>query len=92
MSQELKPILKPEDVIGFQPFILPVLKQNFMNYSIIMSNEGTGGPILIDLLSKVNNTYDDISILNSFKSKQLKNLCLFNNTSCFFFNFLRFKK
>lgn len=69
MSQELKLVLKPEDVMSFQPFILPVLKQNFMNYSIITSNEGTGGPILMDVLSKINNIYEDISIVNSFKSK-----------------------
>lgn len=73
MSQELKHILKPEDVIGFQPFILPVLKQNFMNYTIVTSNEGTGGPILMDILSKVNNSHEEILALDSFKCKQFKN-------------------
>lgn len=75
MSQELKLILKPEDVTGFQPLILPVLKHHFMNYSIITSNEGTGGPILMDVLSKINNTSEELSLLNSFKSKQFKNQC-----------------
>ncbi|KAL5239888.1 hypothetical protein ACI65C_007298 [Semiaphis heraclei] len=71
MSRELKSILKPDDVISYQPLILPVLKQNFMNYCIITSNKGTGGPILLDVLSKMNNTkkyLEDLSLLNSFKS------------------------
>lgn len=69
MSQELMYYLKPEDVTGYQPFISPVLYQNFMNYSIITSNEGTGGPILLEVLSKMNNSFDEVSMLNSFKSK-----------------------
>ncbi|XP_022181735.1 gamma-glutamyltransferase 7-like isoform X2 [Myzus persicae] len=71
MSEELKSTLKPDDVISYQPLILPVLKQNFMNYCIITSNKGTGGPILLEVLSKMNNTStypEDLSLLNSFKS------------------------
>lgn len=77
MSRELKSILKPDDVISYQPLILPVLKQNFMNYCIITSNKGTGGPILLDVLSKMNNTkkyLEDLSLLNSFKSMQFVSL------------------
>jgi len=78
MSKELESILKPDDVISYQPLILPVLKQNFMNYCIITSNNGTGGPILLEVLSKINNTntsntyVEDLSLLNSFKSTQLE--------------------
>ncbi|CAI6349832.1 unnamed protein product [Macrosiphum euphorbiae] len=70
MSKELESTLKPDDVISYQPLILPVLKQNFMNYCIITSNNGTGGPILLEVLSKINNTntnVEDLSLLNSFK-------------------------
>uniref|UniRef100_A0A2S2QRL0 Gamma-glutamyltransferase 7 n=1 Tax=Sipha flava TaxID=143950 RepID=A0A2S2QRL0_9HEMI len=72
MSKELELYLKPDDVTGYQPFILPMLKQNIMNYSILTSNKGTGGPILIDILSKINNTnnMDTVSLLNGIKSRQ----------------------
>lgn len=71
MSQELGLYLKPDDVTGYQPLVLPMLKQNIMNYSILTSNEGTGGPILMNVLSSINNTYnmETISLLNHFKSK-----------------------
>lgn len=75
MSKELESTLKPDDVINYQPLILPVLKQNFMNYCIITSNNGTGGPILLDVLSKINNTdtyIEDLSLFNSFKSMQFE--------------------
>lgn len=77
MSEELKLFLKPDDVINYQPLILPVLKQNFMNYCIITSNKGTGGPILLDVLNKINNTntdFEEISLLNSFKGTQFESL------------------
>lgn len=77
MSKELESILRPDDVISYQPLILPVLKQNFMNYCIITSNKGTGGPILLDVLSKINNTntyFEDLSLFNSFKSTQFESL------------------
>lgn len=72
MSQELETYLKPFDVTSYQPLILPMLKQNIMNYNILTSNEGTGGPILIDILSTINNidNMDTVSLLNRFKSKQ----------------------
>jgi len=77
MSKELKSTLKPNDVLSYQPLFLPVLKQNVMNYCIITSNKGTGGPILLEVLSKINNTntsLEDLSLLNSFKSKQFGSL------------------
>lgn len=68
MSQELKFILNPEDIIGYKPIFSPALRYNFMNYTIITSSNGTGGPILVKVLSKLNNTYEEyISLLNSFK-------------------------
>jgi len=81
MSKELESTLKPEDVISYQPLILPVLKQNFMNYCIITSNNGTGGPILLEVLNKINNTntnVEDLSLLNSFKSTQFGSLKCIN--------------
>lgn len=74
MSEELVSILKPDDVTSYKPLVLPVLRQNFMNYTIITSNEGTGGPILMDVLSKMNTTSDNLSLLNSFKGKAVDNL------------------
>lgn len=72
MSQELEFYLKPDDVNGYQPLVLPMLKQNIMNYSVLTSNEGTGGPILINVLSTLDNAHniETISFLNSFKSKK----------------------
>ncbi|XP_027850177.2 glutathione hydrolase 7-like isoform X1 [Aphis gossypii] len=70
MSEELKLILKPDDVMSYQPLILPVLRQTYMKYCIITSNKGTGGPILLKVLNKINNTntyLEDLSLLNSFK-------------------------
>lgn len=68
MSQELVSILKPDDIIDYKPILLPALRHNFMNYTIITSNNGTGGPILIKVLTTFNNTYDEnISLLNTFK-------------------------
>ncbi|VVC40656.1 Gamma-glutamyltranspeptidase,Nucleophile aminohydrolases, N-terminal [Cinara cedri] len=67
MSEELIHVLKPNDVTSYKPLILPVLKQHFMNYTVITSNEGTGGPILMDILKQINNTSDDISLVNCFK-------------------------
>lgn len=73
MSEELVTILKPDDVTSYKPLVLPVLKQHFMNYTIITSNEGTGGPILMNVLSKMNNTSDKIALLNCFKGKSVGN-------------------
>lgn len=70
MSEELKLMLKPDDVMSYKPLILPVLRQKYMNYCIITSNKGTGGPILLKVLNKMNNTntyFEDLSLLNSFK-------------------------
>lgn len=70
MSLELETILNADDVTGYKPIFSPPLKQNFMNYSIITSNNGTGGPILLDLLNEMNNTnYKNIWQLNSLKGK-----------------------
>lgn len=66
MSQELKSILKTDKIKDYKPHFLPVLKINFMNYTIITSNKGTGGPILMDILSMIDNT-QKVSLLNSFK-------------------------
>lgn len=67
MSEELKLILNPYDITSYKPLLLSALSQNFMNYTIITSNKGTGGPILTEVLSKINNT--EISLLDSFKGK-----------------------
>lgn len=70
MSLELKTILKEDEVVGYKPLFLPALKQNFMNYSIITSNNGTGGPILLDILNEMNNTnYKEVWQLNRLKGK-----------------------
>lgn len=74
MSQELKFILNPDDITGYKPIFLSAISQNFMNYTIITSNKGTGGPILLEVLSEINNT--EISLLNSFKGKLFRNLLL----------------
>lgn len=66
MSQELKSVLKTDEIIGYKPLFLPVLKRNFMNYTIITSNKGTGGPVLMDILNTINNT-QQVSLLDSFK-------------------------
>lgn len=71
LSKEV-PSLKESDVTNYKPFILPALTNNFMNYTIITSNEGTGGPILLDVLSMINSTYNedissDLLVLNTFK-------------------------
>lgn len=71
LSQELVSILNPDDIIGYKPIYLPALKQNFMNYTVITSNNGTGGSILMKVLSKLNSSYDEnISLLNSFKGSR----------------------
>jgi len=56
MSQELK-FFKSDDVTGYKPLLLPVLMKSFMNYTILTSHEGTGGPILLEVLNMVNNTH-----------------------------------
>lgn len=74
MSKELSD-LKLDDVTSYKPLVLPAVVGNFMNYTIITSNEGTGGPILMEVLSLINNNtfYDDVSkdifLLNTFKGK-----------------------
>lgn len=73
MSQELKSILKTDEVIGYKPISLPVLKKRYMNYTIISSNKGTGGPILMDMLNMIHNI-QEVSLLNSFKGKSFKNI------------------
>lgn len=82
MSRELMPILNPDDVTSYKPIFSQALKQNFMNYTILTSNEGTGGPILMEVLSIMNNTYNEEKyntyynenklLLNSFKGKQFE--------------------
>lgn len=85
MSQELTSVLKSNDVINYKPILSQTLKQNFMNNTILTSNEGTGGPILMKVLSIINNTYneekynntyynDNKLLLNSFKGKQFGGL------------------
>lgn len=71
ISKELSKDFKSNDKIDYKPLILPALTQHFMNYTIITSSEGTGGPILMKVLSMINNTSDakisrDISLLNTF--------------------------
>lgn len=73
LSKEI-PSLKEKDATNYKPLILPALTSNFMNYTIITSNEGTGGPILLDVLNMINNTYNkdiskDLLVLNTFKGK-----------------------
>lgn len=81
MSQELTSVLKYNDVINYKPIFSQALKQNFMNNTILTSNVGTGGPILMKVLSIINNTYnkekynntyyyDNKLLLNSLKGKQ----------------------
>lgn len=74
MPKELSD-LKLNDVTSYKPLFLPAMVKNFRNYTILSSNEGTGGPILIKVLNMINNNtlYDDlsrdISLLNTFKGK-----------------------
>jgi len=78
MSKELSG-LKLDDITSYKPLVLPAIVSNFMNYTIITSNEGTGGPILMEVLSLINNNtlYDDISrdisLLKTFKGWYFRN-------------------
>lgn len=85
MSQELMSILKPDDVTSYKPIFSQALKQHFMNNTILTSNEGTGGPILMEVLNLMNNTYNEKKydntyynenklLLNSFKGNQFGGL------------------
>lgn len=74
MARELVPFLKLDDVIGYRPLNFPLLKQQFFNYTIITSNQGSGGPILLDVLKIINITntsQHQLPLLNSFKGNIL---------------------
>lgn len=90
MSNELASILKPEDINSYQAFDLPILKHNFTNFTIITSNQGTGGPILLDVLRMINNTntyQNEVSFLNAFKGKVFNTFNLLFKNVYYFLGF-----
>ncbi|XP_050421121.1 glutathione hydrolase 7-like isoform X1 [Adelges cooleyi] len=69
MTKELSGLLRSEDINNYEVQDLSIIKQDFMNYSIITSNKDTGGPILFEVLSKLNVTKnDDDSMFSSLPS------------------------